>query len=539
MLSTGLTEDLFELTGDVVVVGSGAAATAAAAAAASEGLQVVLLERAEAFGGTTALSGAGAWILNNRWMQAEGATDPKEPAMRYMCKLAYPNLYDPDAEHLGLPADRYAMIETFYDRGEEAVGYLEDIGAAQFYADMALPDYFANDPDNAAPYGRKISPPERKLGHAGAGPGHIGRMIAYIESHGGITRTNHRVMSLLENEAGEIIGCEVHAGHRTILVRAKRAIVFGSGGFLHNAELRREFLMGPTFGGCGVSTATGDFVRMGTEVGAQLGNMTHAWWYQVLLENTIETSQTAGGLFMPFGDSMIQVNRHGRRAMNEKAPYNERGPVHFAWDGRELPNLVMCSIFDDDVLNSEDTIGHRWPVPMPGEQVNYLISGDTLEELAVRIDERLASLKSHTGGFSLAPNFVANLKETIERFNGFADRGVDEDFGRGEEEISRLWSGEVRDGANNTMHRFRDSGPYHSMLLVAGALDTNGGPRTNTSSQVLDTRGEPIPGLYGAGNCVASPAGQAYWGPGATIGCGLVFGYIAGRACAQEKEKAL
>ena len=71
------------------------------------------------------------------------------------------------------------------------------------------------------------------------------------------------------------------------------------------------------------------------------------------------------------------------------------------------------------------------------------------------------------------------------------------------------------------------------MILGAGTLDTNGGPVTDSKARVLDATGEAIPGIFGAGNCVASPAGQAYWVPGATIGLALAFGHIAGREAAE------
>jgi 3-oxosteroid 1-dehydrogenase len=534
-----LTEDVFDLEADVVVVGSGMAGCVAAVTAAARGASVLVLERGAALGGTTALSGGGTWIPNNSQMRAEGVEDPKGPAMQYMAKLSYPHLYDAEDPQLGLPEDAYALIETFYDKGASAVDRLVELGAAEVYADLELPDYYAELAENAAPYGRKISPTERKLGAELGGPALIARMSKVAHEHGARFLLEHRAARILRNPMGEVVGLEARTGRRTVLVRSRRAVVFASGGFLHDRDLTREFLRGPVFGGCAVPEATGDFVRLGTEVGAQLGNMGHAWWYQVALEHAVGTGKTAGGFFMPFGDSMIQVNRHGRRVVDEKAPYNERGQVHFAWDGNDYCNLVLLCIYDDAVANNPDPIGYRFPIPPPGERPRYVVSGDTFEDLASNVAERLRDLRAHTGGLELGPHFLRNLRETIERFNGFAVTGVDEDFGRGSHAISHLWGGRCRPEARGTMHPFAETGPYHCILVVAGALDTKGGPRINTRSQVLDTAGDPIPGLYGAGNCVASPAGQAYWGPGGTLGPALVFGWIAGEEAATEPEKVL
>src|SRR5206468_765025 len=119
--------------------------------------------------------------------------------------------------------------------------------------------------------------------------------------------------SVIRNDAGEVVGLEARVGRRTVLVRARRAVVFASGGFLHDLDLRRQFLRGPVFGGCASDSSTGDFLRIGIELGAQLGNMSHAWWNQVVLEVALRTPSTIRDVWMPFGDSMIQVNRYGRR----------------------------------------------------------------------------------------------------------------------------------------------------------------------------------------------------------------------------------
>jgi Predicted oxidoreductase len=87
------------------------------------------------------------------------------------------------------------------------------------------------------------------------------------------------------------------------------------------------------------------------------------------------------------------------------------------------------------------------------------------------------------------------------------------------------------------MAPFSDNGPYSATIIAPATLDTKGGPSINTKAQVLDAYGEPIPGLYGAGNCIASPSGKAYWAGGATIGAAFTFGYLAAQNVVLDAER--
>jgi len=173
-----------------------------------------------------------------------------------------------------------------------------------------------------------------------------------------------------------------------------------------------------------------------------------------------------------------------------------------------------------------------------------VVSGDSLEQLQRNLQARLDSLADQIPAYPLAENFATALGQTLERFNGFARAGVDEDFQRGAHPAEIEWQAyfsrpragmEDRGGdmPNATMHPFADQGPYHAIIIAPGALDTNTGPLIDASARVLDGNGQPIPGLFGAGNCIASPTGEAYMGAGGTIGPALTFGYIAARTAHQ------
>lgn len=544
-------DDLFDFDADVLVVGTGGSGFAAAISAAAEGRSVIVFERNDHIGGTTGASGGTAWIPNNRSLRDQGKEDPRDFALKYMCRLAYPQYYVADHPTLGLPDDAYELIATFYDRGSEAIDHLTDIGVFDLMADTRAPDLdnpmempsgnlLAGFPDYGAELEEEKLPTGRHLFPRPGTPGMVDQLEAGAAAHGVQVVLGHQVRGLIQDDDGAAVGLELQYGHNARIARARRGVIFASGGYAHNVELVRRYLPGRVFGTCATLGAQGDFVQIGIEAGAKLGNMKNAWWKQVPLEAALR-SPTPPSVWLPWGDAMIHVNKYGSRVVDEKMPYHDRSQAHLVYDPtrREYPNLALFMIFDDTVATSHSRAGMRQPLPAPGEPIpDWIISADTLEELAAQIDARLAANGDAVAGLRLDVSFTDTLASTIERFNGFATTGVDEDFGRGSAPIGQAWNGPNREGSPNpTMAPFAPQGPYHAVIVCAGILDTNGGPVTNTSAQVLNHYDTPIPGLYGAGNCVASPAGQAYWGPGATIGLGITYGYIAGLNSAAEPER--
>jgi succinate dehydrogenase/fumarate reductase flavoprotein subunit len=528
----------------VVVVGGGAAGLCAAVAAADAGREVILIEAADALGGTTVKSAAIYWVPNNHIMRAAGVTDSAQDAIKYMARLAFPTRYVAHAPRFGLSDPHYDLIAAYYELAAPTVAALEELGALRSIEAVSIagnpegyPDYHSDLPEDLAPYGRHLQP-RTADGEAGLGPELIAQLSAAAERLGVEVLLGHRAKNLLRTPEGDVVGVEAEARDDWLRIEARRGVVFGSGGFTHAPDLALEFLRGPIFGGGAVPTNRGDFLRAATALGAELGNMSMAWFAEIPLEPALEEPSPPNNVWIPYGDSMLIVNRYGRRVVDEKLIYHERTMAHFHWDGArwEYPNLLLFMVYDDAVAKDPRDWPMRWPVPLPGERATYVVSGDTLPELECAVAARLRSLEQHTGGVELAPEFASTLEASIRRFNEFAAAGLDRDFSRGERQIEIDWSGPAREGnnANPTMSPLAASGPYHCIVLAPGTLDTCGGPKIDRNARVLGAGGVPIPGLFGAGNCVASISGQGYWSGGATIGPALTFGFVAGRGSAAE-----
>ena len=527
---------------DVIVVGSGIAGLATALFSRWHGNKVLVLEKASQLGGTTRKAAFWYWVPNNAAMRAAGTKDPKKDCIRYMARLSRPEMYNADAPRLGMPEWEYSQYEAIYDNASTATELLSKKGALEYRHCDFVPDYWAELPEDKAPKGRVLLPKGARETMSDGGEVAVKTMSAAAKNDGVDVRACHRVQRVIKNAKGEIIGVEADTAKGKKRFFARKAVVFCTGGFTHNVELRKNYLSAPVYGGCAALSNEGDFIYIASTVSAQLRNMNYAWMCPIVFEKAMARDPGLIGTFSPCGDSMIYVNKEGHRVANEKLAYNEMAQVFFQWDGArsEYPNLLLIAVWDQrsQEHSASDEYG-RFIVP-PGTDDAHVIKGATLAALSKAIGERLARYAQVTGGLKLAPDFEKTLAASIQRFNGFAASGRDFDFRRGERQVEHLFNGAVApspSAPNPTMFPISEEGPFYAALLTGGNLDTKGGPKTNVSGQVLDDQDKPIAGLYGVGNCVASASARAYWAGGATIGPILAFAHLAAAAAHKERKK--
>lgn len=554
---------------DVVVVGSGAAGMVAALTAAHQGLSTVVVEKAPHYGGSTARSGGGVWIPNNEILKRDGVKDTPEAARTYLHKI------------IGdvVPAEK---IDTYLDRSPEMLSFVLKNSPLKLCWVPGYSDYYPETP-GGKPTGRSVEPKPfnaKKLGvdEKGLEPPYgkvpmnmvvmqqdyvrlnqlkrhprgvlrsikVGVRSVWANATGknlvgmgraliaplriglqkaGVPVLLNTALTDLYIEDGAVRGIYVVDARDTEnaepqLIRARRGVILGSGGFEHNEQMRVKYQRAPitTEWTVGAVANTGDGILAAEKQGAALEFMEDSWWGPTV--PLVDSPWFA--LSERNSPGSIIVNMAGKRFMNESMPYVEACHHMYggeygqgAGPGENIPAwLIFDQQYRDRFIFAGLQPGQR--IPKKWLESGVIVKADTLEELAAK-----------TG--LPADAFAA----TIDRFNGFARSGVDEDFHRGESAYDRYY-GDPTNKPNPNLGEIKH-GPFYAAKMVPGDLGTKGGIRTDVKGRALRDDNSVIEGLYAAGNVSSPVMGHTYPGPGGTIGPAMTWGYLAALDIAGKK----
>ncbi|MFL6171545.1 MAG: 3-oxosteroid 1-dehydrogenase [Marmoricola sp.] len=551
---------------DVVVVGAGGAGMTAALAAARHGLKTVLIEKSAYFGGSTARSGGGVWIPGNYAIQAAGEVDPGDAEAS--------RLYLESIVGDKVPAVRR---ETYLSRGPELMDFVKENTPLVFKWVPEYADYLPEAP-GGRPRGRTVEPvplDARFLGEEldrlhppyGKAPANLiitqadfRKISLGMRSLKGpltlIKATLMRLLTLLLGkkmyamgnaiaiglrkgladagvpveyeteltdliiENGRVVGVRVLRDGVTSELRAAKGVILGSGGFEKNLEMREKYQPQPTSVDwtTGAPSNQGGGILAGIAAGAEIDLMDDAWWGPTIpLPNGPWFCLAERNL-----PGSIIVNAAGNRYMNEALPYVEATHEIYKGEASGVTHVPSWMIIDQRYRNRYlfAGLGPRQPFPGRWLKDGVICKASSLDALAEQI-----GVPAHA------------LTATVERFNGFATTGVDEDFHRGESAYDKYYS-DPTVKPNPSLHTI-DQAPFYAVKIVPGDLGTKGGLVTDERARVLRADGSVIKGLYAAGNCSSAVMGNTYAGPGATIGPAMTFGYLAALDIAgNEKQGA-
>ena len=556
---------------DLLIAGSGGGGMVAALAALDSGIEPLIVEKQSLIGGSTGLSGGMVWLPNNPLMRADGIADSHEDGLAYLADVVG------DIGAASSPARR----EMFLAAGYEMTTFLLRKGV-RLVRCPGWSDYYPNhkggneagraveaipfDAAELGPWSDKVQPALAKrygfvvktnelrsvqyfnraprafavamrvfLRTAAArirrremltnGASLIGQMLKILIDLGDGTPAlwTDTAMEDLIVEDGRVVGARVSRDGTPLSIEARRGVLLAAGGFGHNADMRRRYSGDqPNEAKWSIANAgdTGEVLQTAMRLGAQTDLLDEAWWLPsvFIADGGAVAASLGSGRQRP---GAVYVDGTGRRFCNESNSYVEVGKAMYA------NKAVPCwMIFDDGYVGRY--VSGANPLKkrrLPDELIEQgaIVRDDTIGGLARQID---------------VP--ADELEHTIGRFNEFAVKGLDPDFGRGQSAYNDCL-GDPGYRPNPAVGPL-DRAPYYATRVYPADVGTCGGVVTNEHAQVLDEQDRVIDGLYATGNITAAVMGRTYLGAGGSIASTMVFGYVAarhatGRRIAGEKPR--
>jgi 3-oxosteroid 1-dehydrogenase len=549
---------------DLLIVGSGGGGMVAALAALDSGIEPLIIEKQALVGGSTGLSGGMVWLPNNPLMRRDGIPDshedglayltdvvgdvgePSSPARREMFLTAgsemitfllrrgvrlvrcpgwsdyYPNHKGGNAAGRGvegIPFDA-AELGSWSDRVQPAMA--KNFGFVVLTNELRAVQYFNRAPRAFAVamrvFARTWAARVRRREMLTNGASLIAQMLKVLIGldEGEPPLWTNAAMEDLIVEGGRVAGARVKRGGSVLSIEARRGVLLAAGGFGHNADMRRRYSGNqPNEGRWSIANPgdTGEVLQTAMRLGAKTDLLDEAWWLpSVFIAHGGDAAKALGsGRQRP---GAIYVDSTGRRFCNESNSYVEVGKAMYA------NKAVPCWMIFDEGYVSRYVSGAN-PLKkrrIPEELIEHgaVVRGATIGDLARQIE---------------VP--ADELEQTIRRFNEFAAKGLDPDFGRGQSAYNDCL-GDPGYRPNAAIGPL-DRTPYYATRVLPADVGTCGGVITNAHAQVLDEQGRVIDGLYATGNTTATVMGRTYPGAGASIANTMVFGYVAARHAAGRK----
>lgn len=549
-----------DCTVDLLIMGSGTG-MAAALAAHEEGLECLVIEKTDFVGGSTALSGGAFWIPANETLLKGGSTDSLDKAKKYLDKLVGEN-------------SSAVRRQAFLANGPAAVEMLLRTTPMHFFWAKGYSDYHPEKPGGdllgrsceckpfniaklgaerhrfrgstmEAPVPMPVTGADYKwmnlmlrrpfkafpliLKRLAQGVGGLllgrkyvagGQAIA-AGMFAGLIRakvpvwTDTRLVQL-NMDGNQVIGATVEQRGEQFTVQVRKGIVMAAGGFDHNLIKRQQYQSPYIVEDLSMGAAgnMGDTLDIVAPLRVQTDLMEEAWWFPAVapLSEAEKPMVLLAERSLP---SSLMVNEKGKRFINEATDYMSFGQYIRKQEAEGKPIQSMWLIFDQFYKNNyliAGTVFPRMSFPKSWYEAGVVHRAATVTELANAID--------------VPP---AELKETLSRYNDFAEIGSDPDFNRGKSAYDHYY-GDPTIKPNPNLRALK--GQLYALKVVLSDLGTCGGVVTNQHAQVLREDGQPISGLYAIGNNAANVFGRSYPGAGGTIAQGLVFGYIAAKHAA-------